>query len=201
MRRDPHWLHFIVLLTLAAAMLACNLPGAQPSPTSPPKPTLPPSQPTQPPATQPATLQPPKLTLQPQPTQPPATLQPPKLTLQIQPVKTESALVTLQGGSGYIFSTRVITKDDRDIWWNADELVPDNGYRMISLGKISSLAQVKELVFPAKTPPVLVPSVGEGFGIEIKRSPKTTYALMRIVKLENQVITFEWLYPFTGTVK
>ena len=109
--------------------------------------------------------------------------------------------VTLGGGTGYIFSSQQITSDDRDGWWNGVELVPDTDDRIVSLGLIGSLANVNILNFAGSTNSALEAVVGEGYGMEINRAGEIKYAIIKVVNIDgNNKITFELVYPFSGTV-
>jgi hypothetical protein len=81
-------------------------------------------------------------------------------------IQTSLPVVVLEKGSGYIFSTGKISKDDRDLWWNAVQFVRATGCRMVSLGKIGRPADMEEIRFQGNLAPVLVPTIGEGFDIE-----------------------------------
>ena len=116
-------------------------------------------------------------------------------------IQTSLPVVVLEGGAGYIFSTGQITKDDRDVWWNAVQFVPDTGCRMVSLGKIGNPAEIQEITFQGEPALVLVPVVGEGFGIEISRDNRIDYAVIRVVKIDaDRSIAFDWVYPYLGKV-
>jgi hypothetical protein len=118
-----------------------------------------------------------------------------------QAIETGLPVVTLEGGSGYIFSSQLVSTDDRDIWWNAVQWVPATGDRMVSLGIISSPADVQEITFPGQTEMTLVPALGEGFGIEMSRGGQMTYAVIRVVQIDSDLaIAFDWVYPFEGNV-
>jgi hypothetical protein len=118
-----------------------------------------------------------------------------------QAIETDLPVVTLEGGSGYIFSSQLVSTEDRDIWWNAVQFVPATGDRMVSLGIISSPAEVQEITFPDQTEMTLVPALGEGFGIEISRGNELTYAVIRVVQIDSErAISFDWVYPFEGNV-
>jgi len=118
-----------------------------------------------------------------------------------QAIESDLPVVTLEGGSGYIFSTQLVSTEDRDIWWNAVQLVPATGVRMASLGIINSPAEVQTITFPGQTEMTLVPAVGEGFGIEIGRGNELTYAVIRVVQIDSErAISFDWVYPFEGNV-
>ena len=173
------------LIILAAAMMACNLP-AGPTPTVLQPPTqaiLPPVDPVQS-ATQ---------SVQPPPTAP---LPPTEVVIQ-----SNLPTVTMDGGTGYIFSSGQLTHDDRDIWWNALQFVPASGYRMVSLGIINSPADVGSLTFANESPQVFEPVLGEGFGVEITRDNQKTYAVIRVLRVDGERrISFDWVYPFNGAV-
>lgn len=116
-------------------------------------------------------------------------------------IQTNLPVVVLEGGSGYIFSASQISKDDRDVWWNAVQFVPATGCRMVSLGKIGSPAEIQEITFQGEPAPVLVPAIGEGFGLEISRDDQITYAVIRVVKIDaDRSIAFDWVYPYLGKV-
>jgi len=110
-------------------------------------------------------------------------------------------VAVLEGGSGYIFSTGQVSKDDRDVWWNAAQLVPDTTCRMISLGPIGNPADILEIAFPAETPGTVEPRVGEGYALEVSCRSAVEYAVIKAVKIDADLrITFEWVYPFGGKV-
>ena len=120
-------------------------------------------------------------------------------------LKTDLPTVTMPGGTGYIFSTQAITSGpevDRDVWWNAAEFVPDK--RMVSLGLISSPADVNEISTAEMAFGGFEPQIGEGFAIEIQRDDQTSYAIIRVLSIvesaDNVTITFDWVYPFRSNV-
>ncbi|MBI5943002.1 MAG: hypothetical protein HY864_01425 [Chloroflexi bacterium] len=118
----------------------------------------------------------------------------------VSEITTNLPIVVMEGGSGYIFSTKEITKDDRDIWWNAIQFVPASGYRMISLG-VADPSGVNSLTFSGVTPTTFEPVLGEVYGIEITRNNGKTYAIIRVIKLDSERrVTFDWIYPFGGAV-
>jgi hypothetical protein len=120
-------------------------------------------------------------------------------TLEV--IQTNFPTVTLDEGSGVIFSSLQITSDDRDVWWNGSEFVPAYGYRIVSLGLIDSLADVDGLNISGGSDGALEASIGEGYGIEITRGGETKYAIIKVVNIDsNNAITFELVYPFSGTV-
>jgi hypothetical protein len=180
----------VYLLSAFAAttmsVFACNLPAAAPPATEPPVSTAMPTD---------ANSLNPTDAISPIPTD----ANPPIPTEQA--IESDLPFVTLEGGSGYIFSSQLVSTDDRDIWWNAVQLVPGSVDRMVSLGIISTPAEVQEITFPGQTETTLVPAVGEGFGIEISRGNELTYAVIRVLQIDGErAITFDWVYPFGGIV-
>lgn len=122
------------------------------------------------------------------------------LPTAVPEIVTNLPIVVMEGGSGYIFSTKEITKDDRDIWWNAVQFVPAGGYRMISLGVVDP-SGVNSLTFSGVTPTTFEPVLGEAYGMEITRDNGKTYAIIRVIKLDSERrVTFDWIYPFAGAV-
>ena len=120
-------------------------------------------------------------------------------------IQTDLPTVILEGGTGYIFSIQQITSEDRDIWWNSSEIIPANCItyrlcRMVSLGQISSPADVTQIVTDEMSVEIFEPVVGEGFAIEIERDGIFQYAIFRVISLENRVLTFDWVYPFVGEI-
>jgi len=170
---------------LVIAIMACNLPSA-------PTPAV--IQPTQelPQPTQSAPIAP----TEPAP-QPAAEIIQATQTV----IQTNLPTMTLEGGTGYIFSTGQTSKDDRDIWWNAVQFVPNTGYRWTSLGIISSPSDVIGLTFTGQSPSVFEPVIGEGYGMEIIRNNETKYAVIRVINIDSdRKVTFDWVYPFAGPV-
>jgi len=182
MRKKPSQGYFIFPAALAIAILACNLPA---SPVS--------VQPTQEVISQPQAV----------PVDTPQTvIATPEVILPtaVPEIATNLPIVVMEGGSGYIFSTKEITKDDRDIWWNAVQFVPAGGYRMVSLGFVDPTS-VNSLTLSGATPTTFEPARGEAFGIEIARDNGKTYAIIRVVKIDSERrVTFDWIYPFAGAV-
>ena len=118
-----------------------------------------------------------------------------------QPQVSSSGLpaVTLQPGSGYLFATQQIAlgPNDRDVWWNGSNLVPDGG--LASLGQLNNLASVQQISRARLKSDFLIPMPGEAFVVEV--TPGTDYALMRVLSIGSQAeISFEWVYPFAGQV-
>jgi len=184
--------YFPALILLVTAVLACNLP-AGPTPVNIQPPQVLPTQNNIPPveSTQPAAASPEALVTTPAPAAPPTEAV----------IQTNLPTVTLDGGTGYIFSTQQTTKDDRDIWWNAAQIVPNTGYRIVSLGVINSPLEVGALTFPNQSPAFLEPVIGEAFGLEITRDNAKTYAIIRVIKMDSERrIIFDWVYPFNGPV-
>jgi hypothetical protein len=111
-------------------------------------------------------------------------------------------IVVMLAGSGYIFSTQQISKEDRDIWWNAVQFVPSRDSSMVSLGKVNSLENINTISFTGEKALVLVPTIGEGFGVEISRNNELNYAIIRVIEIDSEfTITFEYIYPFLGKVQ
>lgn len=134
-------------------------------------------------------------------------VQPSSLPPTTVPAPTEGVIqsdlpkVTLPGGNGYIFSSQLTSKDDRDIWWNGVQFVPDRTVRMVSLGMIDNPVSVAALSFSGQSPNVLTPVIGEGFGLEIDRDGQMQYAVIRVMQIDAQAaVTFDWVYPFNGSV-
>ncbi len=131
------------------------------------------------------------------------TIAPPQATPPGGIIQTNLPTVTMQGGTGYIFPTRQITSGpgaDRDIWWNASQILPDRSKSMVSLGLISSPADVTRVSF-ANTADIFVPTLGEGYALKIDRDGKVSYAIFRIVAMPSErTLTFDYVYPFTGQV-
>jgi hypothetical protein len=75
--------------------------------------------------------------------------------------------LTMQAGTGIIFSPFEISAGDRDVWWNGIEFVPGTGVEMQSLGAFTSASDL-----PSEPPanvdglPVFVPSAGELFALQ-----------------------------------
>ncbi len=110
--------------------------------------------------------------------------------------------VVMLAGSGYIFSAQQISKEDRDIWWNAVQFVPSRDCSMVSLGKVNSLENIKTISFTGEKALVVVPTIGEGFGIEISRNNEIKYAIIRVIEIDTEfTITFEYIYPYLGKVQ
>jgi hypothetical protein len=109
---------------------------------------------------------------------------------------------TMNGGTGYIFSTGRITQGmgvDRDIWWNSREFVP--GKRMYSLGQISNVLDIAQIASGHFKFKAFEPELQEGYAVEIKRNQETTYAIIQVISIaEDRSITFEWRYPYDGQV-
>jgi hypothetical protein len=126
----------------------------------------------------------------------PVVTQPPVVVLSGLPI------ITMDGGTGYLFPSGEITSGDnadRDIWWNASQFVPAT--LMGSLGQIDNLSAVTGITASSLTFGTFVPTTGEGFAVEVSRDGQKTYALMRVVNIDSElVITFEWIYPFAGQV-
>ncbi|MBK7453022.1 MAG: hypothetical protein IPJ46_04665 [Anaerolineales bacterium] len=111
-------------------------------------------------------------------------------------IQSSLPTVTMDGGTGYVFSSQALTKDERDIWWNAAQFVPERKVRMVSLGIINSPADVNSLTFAGASPAVFEPVIGEGYGIEISSNNEKKYAIIRVMKIESDgKITFDWVYP------
>lgn len=180
--------YFPALILLATAVIACNMPaGSTPINIQPPQ--VLPTQNDMPPveSTQPVAASPEALVTTPAPAE--------------AVIQTNLPTITLDGGTGYIFSTQQTTKDDRDIWWNAVQIVPNTGYRIVSLGVINSPLDVGALTFPNQSPAFLEPVIGEAFGLEINRDNAKTYAIIRVIKMDSERrVTFDWVYPFNGAV-
>ncbi len=116
-------------------------------------------------------------------------------------IQSNLPTVTMDGGTGYVFSSGAMTKDERDIWWNAAQFVPERTVRMVSLGIINSPADINSLTFAGASPAVFEPVIGEGYGIEISSNNKKKYAVIRVMKIESDgKITFDWVYPYNGPV-
>lgn len=116
-------------------------------------------------------------------------------------IQSNLPTVTMDGGTGYVFSSGAMTKDERDIWWNAAQFVPDRTVRMVSLGIINSPADINSLTFAGTPQAVFEPVIGEGYGIEISNNNEKKYAVIRVMKIENDgKITFDWVYPYNGSV-
>jgi hypothetical protein len=114
-------------------------------------------------------------------------------------LEAEFTTVTLDGGTGYIFATGATSTDDRDVWWNAAELVPNT--RMLSLGVVSSLSEVDAVALSMMAFDSFEPQLGEAFAIEIDRERDDAveaYALIRVLAIIDRVITFEYIYPYKG---
>lgn len=132
---------------------------------------------------------------------------PPAPTLGEQTyIDTDLPTVSMLGGTGYIFSTQQnIAEGDRDIWWNSYGIIPgrqgDNMYaRMISLGQIGVPTNVDQISIAGMTDAELEPVPGEGIAIEIDRDGVIKYAIIRVVSINDRVLTFDWVYPFAGEV-
>ncbi len=116
-------------------------------------------------------------------------------------IQSSLPTVTMDGGTGYVFSSQAMTKDERDIWWNAAQFVPERTVRMVSLGIINSPADVNSLTFAGASPAVFEPVIGEGYGIEISSNNEKKYGVIRVMKIESDgKITFDWVYPYNGSV-
>ncbi len=117
----------------------------------------------------------------------------------IQPTRQS---VVMFAGSGYIFTTQQISKEDRDIWWNAVQFVPSRDCSMVSLGKVNSLENINTISFTGEKALVIVPTIREGFGVEISRNSELKYAIIRVIEIDSEfTITFEYIYPFLGKVQ
>ena len=87
------------------------------------------------------------------------------------------------------------------MWWNAIGFVPDT--RMGSLGVIESLASIDAIAASTLAFGEFAPALGEAFAIEIeadREEDATGYALIRVLAIKDRVITFEYRYPFDGSV-
>ena len=116
-------------------------------------------------------------------------------------IQSNLPTVTMDGGTGYVFSSQALTKDERDIWWNAAQFVPERTVRMVSLGIINSPADVNSLTFVGAPQAVFEPVIGEGYGVEISSNNEKKYAVIRVMKIESDgKITFDWVYPYHGPV-
>ncbi len=116
-------------------------------------------------------------------------------------IQSNLPTVTMDGGTGYVFSSQAMTKDERDIWWNAAQFVPERTVRMVSLGIINSPADINSLTFAGASPGIFEPVIGEGYGIEISSNGEKKYAVIRVMKIESDgKITFDWVYPYNGPV-
>jgi len=107
--------------------------------------------------------------------------------------------LTLQGGSGYLFDTaQVVTgSNDRDVWWNAVELVP--GSRMTSLGIMDDPSAVSQVSLNTLSRDQDEPAPGEVYVVEV--TPDTDFAILRVLSFgPDREITLEYLYPFTGAI-
>jgi hypothetical protein len=118
-------------------------------------------------------------------------------------------MITLEGGTGYIFKTSTVVKgsDDRDIWWNALYIVPGTGILICSLGEIDSPGDVKKINITDLKQEQVLPVPGEVFAIKTAKSlgdNSDAYVVIRIISLErkedNVAITIEYLYPFNGEI-
>ena len=116
-------------------------------------------------------------------------------------IQSNLPTVTMDGGTGYVFSSQALTKDERDIWWNAAQFVPERKVRMVSLGIINSPADVNSLTFAGAWQAIFEPVIGEGYGVEISSNDEKKYAVIRVMKIESDgKITFDWVYPYNGPV-
>ena len=120
-------------------------------------------------------------------------------------IETELPTFSMSGGSGYIFSTQQSSSEDRDIWWNSSGIVPSalitvSYVRLESLGQIGSPAEVAQINTQGMISEEFEPVLGEGFAIEIERDGVFQYAIIRVVSLENRILTFDWVYPFAGEI-
>ncbi len=107
--------------------------------------------------------------------------------------------LTLQAGSGYLFDTAeiVVGSNDRDIWWNRIELVPEN--RMGSLGILDDISQIDQAAGWILESKPFVPAVGEAFLVEV--TAETEYAILRVLSFGGEgEISFEYMFPFEGAV-
>jgi hypothetical protein len=131
-----------------------------------------------------------------------ATIQQSPTMTNTKEIITTLPIIELEGGNGYIFFNKTITHDDRDIWWNAVQFVPVSSNRMVSLGIIENPSEVKNSVFNSAKGGSYEAKVGEGFGVEISRNNEIKYAIIRVIKIDDKrKITFDWIYPFEGSVK
>lgn len=174
--------YFLFPAVFVIAILACSLP-ARPAPVA-----------VQPPQAAPVD------TVQAAAPTPQTVIATPEVILPtaVPEIVTNLPIVVMEGGTGYIFSSGQVTKDDRDIWWNAAQFVPARECRMISLGVVDPTG-VNSLTFSGVTPTTFEPALGETYGIEITRNNGKTYAIIRVVKIDaERRVTFDWIYPFAG---
>ncbi|MBK8420017.1 hypothetical protein [Candidatus Villigracilis saccharophilus] len=116
-------------------------------------------------------------------------------------IQSNLPTVTMDGGTGYVFSSQAMTKDERDIWWNAAQFVPERTVRMVSLGIINSPSDINSLTFAGAWQAIFEPVIGEGYGVEISSNDEKKYAVIRVMKIESDgKITFDWVYPYNGPV-
>ena len=112
--------------------------------------------------------------------------------------------LTLEGGSGFVFSAQRNTNpgEDYDIWWNNAEIVALGSHSyIISLGVLGNLSEVDQIDAQGMTSGALVPSPGEGFALKIEKGEGFEYALIRMLKLEApNLIVLEYIYPFQGSI-
>lgn len=102
----------------------------------------------------------------------PVVIQPPVVVL------SGLLTVTMDEGTGYLFSTREITSGDnadRDIWWNASQFVP--AMLMGSLGQLDDLSAVTEITVSSQSFGTFIPAVKETFAVEVNHDRQMTHAL------------------------
>jgi hypothetical protein len=108
--------------------------------------------------------------------------------------------ITLPAGTGFLFQTEERTSGPnapRDIWWNGSGLVPHS--RMYLYGTISNLSEISVVYPKGVMKDEFAVSVGQGFVIELSADEDFSYAVIRVLSVEEGgSITFEWLYPFNG---
>jgi hypothetical protein len=107
--------------------------------------------------------------------------------------------IELDGGSGYLFASNTISIDDRDVWWNAIEFVPDT--KMSLINNIADLQDVDAINLGMLTYGSYEVHLGDVYAIEIDRDrdgSADAYAVIRVLKVENGNVTFEYRYPFDG---
>lgn len=172
----------IALAILLFASLACNIPSNDPS-IPDPDPTI-------------------ANEVEPEPSEVYQPDVPTEDTLDI--IETNLPTVTMNGGSGYIFSTQSSTSGqgaDRDIWWNSVEFIMSRSSNIISLGEINSPSEVTQISISETSDNNVRPAIGEGFAIRIVRDGTVTYAIIRILTVTPfESITFDWIYPYVGQV-
>lgn len=124
-------------------------------------------------------------------------------TVEPSPVPTQlplggEPLLVMQPGSGYVFGTALVVhgSDDRDIWWNGLQIVPN--FKLAMLGPTIDLSAINQISQSAMVEQLVEPVPGEAYAFP---TLDDQYALIRIMAINAQTgLTIEWLYPYAGQV-